>query len=281
MDGKRTADREGPLVFDIARGSFVDGPGIRTVVFLKGCPLRCRWCQNPESQKPGKETLFYPENCIGCGLCKTEGDEACSSLAKRVAGQYYSPEKLAQLIIRDRVFYQTSSGGVTFSGGEPLMFIDYIAETAKLLHEEEIHIAVETSGYFDYEEFSRKLLPFIDLYLFDIKVMDPVKHEVYTGKSNQKILHNFERLAAAGVNITARIPLVPGFTAGEENLSLIAAYFVHHKVENYALLPYNPSGLKKWERLGVQPPEDVSPEPMSMEEEKKWQHFFKERMNQL
>jgi pyruvate formate lyase activating enzyme len=270
-----------PLVFDIARGSFVDGPGIRTVVFMKGCPLRCRWCQNPESQKPGKETLFYPENCIGCGQCETGGDEACNSLAKRVAGQYYPPKKLAQLVTRDRVFYQTSSGGVTFSGGEPLLFIDYIHEVAQLLHEEEIHIAVETCGYFDFEKIEDTLLPLIDLFLFDIKIMDPVKHEEYTGKSNEVILRNFEKLAAAGVNMTARIPLVPGFTAVEENLSQIAAYFLRRKVAGYALLPYNPSGLKKWERLGKQPPENVSPKPMTVEEETKWMQFFKERMKPI
>lgn len=258
-----------PLIFDIVRGSFVDGPGIRTVVFFKGCPLRCRWCQNPESQSPEAETLLYPERCIECGNCKKEGGE-CNLLVRQTAGSYYPPRELARMLLRDRVFYETSLGGVTFSGGEPLMFIDYISEVARILRPKKIHMAVETCGYFDYDRFAEKLLPFIDLFLFDIKLMDPVKHKKYTGKSNDVITRNFAELVKTGAHVLPRVPLIPGFTAEEKNLSQIADFFSRQKIKTYSLLSYNPSGLEKWQRLGKKPPQDVSPKPMTREEEQRW-----------
>jgi pyruvate formate lyase activating enzyme len=267
------------LIFDIARGSLEDGPGIRTVVFLKGCPLRCPWCQNPESQSPDAQTLFNPENCIDCGACRQGGE--CNSLARRTAGSYYPPDELAQLILRDRVFYETSQGGATFSGGEPLLFIDFIYEVARLIKKEKIHIVVETSGYFNYPHLEKKLLPLIDLFFFDIKIMDPGKHIKYTGKSNRLIIRNFERLIAAGAAVLPRIPLIPGFTANKENLAEIADFFIRHHIKEYALLPYNPSGLDKWRKLGAPPPANISPEPMSLLEEQKWSKFFKKRLQHL
>lgn len=257
-------------MIDIARASGVDGPGLRTVVFLKGCPLRCLWCQNPESQEPEAESFFYAERCIKCGYC----NQGCYSLARQTAGQYYSPPELARLILRDKIFYQVSSGGVTFSGGEPLLFIDYLYETAQILKKENIHIAVETCGYFDFAAFENTLLPFIDLFLFDIKLMDPVKHQMMTGKSNHLIIRNFKKLCESGVAIIPRVPLIPGYTASEENLSQIAAFFVEQGITNCTFLPYNPSGIAKWERLGKQPPENSSPVPMPLEEEQKWIAFF-------
>lgn len=262
-----------PLVFDIARGSFVDGPGIRTVVFFKGCPLRCVWCQNPESQHPGPEVLFYPEYCIKCDQCKS----GCNSMARRTAGQYYPPGKLARMILRDETFYHVSNGGVTFSGGEPLLYIDYIHETVNYLDRDTIHIAVETCGHFDFKKLEKGLLSRIDLFLFDIKIMDTAAHEAYTGKSNERILRNFKTLREAGAEVLPRVPLVPGFTATEENLSRVADFFVEQGVERYSFLPYNPSGLKKWERLGKKPPGDLSPRPMTLEEEREWVAFFNAR----
>ncbi|MCX6580899.1 MAG: radical SAM protein [Candidatus Aminicenantes bacterium] len=265
-----------PLVFDIARASGVDGPGLRTVVFLKGCPLRCEWCQNPESQDPAAENLFYAENCIKCGCC----DQGCYSLARQTAGRYYSPPELARLILRDKIVYQVSSGGVTFSGGEPLMFIDYLYETAQILKQENIHIAVETCGYFDFQSFEKTLLPLIDLFLFDVKLMDPVRHEIATGKSNHLIIRNFKKLCESGLEVIPRVPLIPGYTASRENLSQIAAFFVEQGVADCAFLPYNPSGIDKWARLGKQPPANLSPIPMHLEEEQAWIAFFnREREN--
>ncbi|MCP4694857.1 MAG: glycyl-radical enzyme activating protein [Desulfobacterales bacterium] len=260
-----------PLVFDIAMGSFADGPGVRTVVFLKGCPLRCIWCQNPESRSLEAETFFYPERCIECGNC----DDACYSNVRITAGRRLSPAELAGVILQDKLFFMNSSGGVTFSGGEPLLFIDYLRDVSSLLKREKIHIAIETSGYFNYGEFEKKLLPYIDLMLYDIKLMDPGVHEKHTGKSNEIILGNFKKLLNAGVEILPRVPLIPGFTATRENLSGIADFLKGLNVEACVLLPYNPSGRDKWVRLGKKKPENVSDNPMPLEEEKGWIEFFK------
>jgi pyruvate formate lyase activating enzyme len=181
---------------------------------------------------------------------------------------------LARLILRDKIVYQVSSGGVTFSGGEPLMFIDYLFETAQILKQENIHIAVETCGYFDFQAFEKKLLPLIDLYLFDIKLMDPVRHEAVTGKSNHLIIQNFKKLCDSGVKIIPRVPLIPGYTASQENLSQIAALFVEEEITDYTFLPYNPSGIDKWTRLGKQSPANQSPIPMTLQEEQRWITYF-------
>ena len=258
-----------PLVFDIARGSFVDGPGIRTIVFFKGCPLRCVWCQNPESHRLMPEIGYYPEYC-------NNGSDASE---KRVIGKYYPPDELAEIILRDRVFYETSDGGVTFSGGEPLIFIDYLEEVSRILKAKNIHIAVETSGYFNFQTFEEKLLAFVDLILYDIKIMDPDKHLKYTGKSNELIIRNFENLLNRNVEILPRIPLIPGYTATEEHLSQIADFFSEHNIKTYRFLPYNPSGINKWKILGKAVPENMPENPMTLEEERRWIKFFKNRMN--
>jgi pyruvate formate lyase activating enzyme len=264
-----------PLVFDIARASFVDGPGLRTVVFFKGCPLRCQWCHNPESQQPRQETMLYPENCIRCGNCETD----CSSLARRVVGTYYTPAKLARLILRDRVFYRTSSGGVTFSGGEPLLYIDYLHKVARILKGEmpDIHIAVETCGYFDFEKLNALLLPYIDLFLYDVKLLDPGKHRDFTGKSNRKIIRNLEQLMQTGAEVVGRIPLIPGCTATKDNLSGIAGFFKRLNIKKHDFIPYNPSGMDKWRRLGKKPPGDLPSRPISLAEERQWIDFFNSR----
>ena len=260
-----------PLIFDIAMGSFADGPGVRTVVFLKGCPLRCVWCQNPESQALCQETFYYPERCVDCGNC----DTACYSNVRMTVGDSISPAELAGVILQDKPFFQNSSGGVTFSGGEPLLFMDYLRETSLILKEENIHIAVETSGYFDYREFETKLLSLVDYLLYDIKLMDPGDHKKHTGKSNEIIIGNFEKLLKADVDVLPRVPLIPGHTATRENLSGIARFLKSLKVTECMLLPYNPSGLGKWVRLGKKPPESVSEKPMSMGDRQKWVDFFK------
>jgi pyruvate formate lyase activating enzyme len=264
-----------PLIFDIVRGSFSDGPGIRTVVFLKGCPLRCLWCHNPESQNPRPETLYHPEKCINCGKC----ENGCYSMARLNIGQYISPVKLAQIILRDKVFYKNNSGGVTFTGGEPLLFMDYISEVAKQLKHDNIHIAVETCGYFDFDKFKERLSPFIDLILYDIKIIDPDEHKNYTGKSNEIILDNFRELIDLGINILPRIPLIPSYTATEENLSHIAELFKSNKIFKYSFLPYNPSGIDKIRKLNKKLESNLTQNPMTLSEEQNWIEFFSARMN--
>jgi len=263
-----------PLIFDMARGSFVDGPGIRTVVFFKGCPLRCLWCQNPESQEFHSETFFYEERCIRCGRCS----QGCDTLARQEVGKYYSPHELGQLILRDKVFFDTSNGGVTYSGGEPLMFIDYLVQVSELPALKGVHQVVETCGYFDFDLLTGKLIKFIDIFYFDIKIMDPLLHKRYTGKSNRLILENFKKLLDLGKNVLPRIPLIPGYTATGENLAAIADFLLANGVRKYRLLPYNPSGEKKRQRLGREPDKNIPGKPFTKEEEDYWIGFFDDLM---
>lgn len=258
--------------------------------------------------------MYYPEKCIQCGNC--EKGEECYSLARQIVGRCYPARELAQVILRDKIFYETSSGGVTFSGGEPLLHIDYIAEVAGRLKTEKIHTAVETCGYFDYMKLEKKLLHLIDLFLFDIKIMDAGKHKEWVApavkptpplrstppaEGNSKhfvfsslkispqagrgvleiILRNFKKLLEAGVQVMPRVPLIPGFTATEENLSRIAGLFIEQGIKEYVLLPYNPSGIDKWERLGKERPAGLSAKPMTQQEEEKWFRFFEEKLSDL
>lgn len=259
-----------PLVFDIGRASGEDGPGLRTVVFLKGCPLQCLWCQNPESQNPDKEVLFNRDLCIKCGNCASE----CYSLARQTIGQYYSPEILAEMILRDEIFYKKSGGGVTFSGGEPLLYIEYIRDTLLCFNSIHIHTAIETCGIFDFNSLENNLLSKIDLFLFDIKTMDPALHKKWTGRTNYKIIENFKKLVEAGKEILPRIPLIPGYTASEENLIEISQFFKQMGIKKIELLPYNPSGVEKWEKLGKSPPTNLSKKPLNQVEFSRLRDFF-------
>jgi len=212
-------------VGDVAHGSWVDGPGMRTVIFLKGCPLRCTWCHNPEFQR-------------------ADG-----------AGRALSAERLASLAARDRLFFAATGGGVTFSGGEPLLFIDYVADVAAHLVEQGIHITIETCGYFDLPHYSRKLEKFVSLLLFDVKIVDADEHRRWTGAENALILRNLAALVERGTKLRVRTPLVPGITATEKNLDDIAR-LMPGRVE---LLPYNAP---------------ASEGPMPMEEEARWRRYF-------
>ncbi|MBN1130572.1 MAG: glycyl-radical enzyme activating protein, partial [Chitinispirillaceae bacterium] len=260
-----------PLVFDIARGSFADGPGIRTVVFLKGCPLRCAWCHNPEGQRPEAEQFYDKNACIHCGKC----EQGCESKALTLVGTVYSPEELVEKLLRDRIFFETSNGGVTLSGGEPLMHLGYCAQVCAHLKSAGIHIAVETSGYFDWDLFERSLLPSIDLVLFDLKIAEPAEHLRWTGVDNARIFSNYDNIRRSGIAFRTRIPLVPGITATKENMQALARYLAALEESRVDFLPYNPSGRVKWERLGAQPPDGCPENPMGIEEERHWRELFK------
>lgn len=274
-----TDARKLPLIFDVHPGSLDDGPGIRTVVFFKGCPLACIWCHNPESQSPLPEMAFYPDRCIGCGECgrvcpnhalDPESPEMilrdqcslcgqcaqeCYALALRKVGEEYPVARLVELLRKDEIFYKSSGGGVTFSGGEPLLYMDYLSEVMRLLKAEGVHLTIETCGYFDQEEFATKILPYTDLLLFDLKLFDPVLHRQYTGQDNQCILANFRYVVSEpGLQVIPRIPEIPGITDTPENLQQITDFLKENNCREYHLLPFNPGGLNKRIRLGKEIP---------------------------
>lgn len=220
------------LIFDIKRDSSEDGPGIRTTVFFKGCPLSCIWCQNPEGKK------FLPEKDIH---------------GKQI-GTWVSVEELMYRLLQDKPFYDNTGGGVTLSGGEPTLQMDFASKLLQALKREGIHTALETSGFFRYESFKKKMLPWLDLIFFDIKLIDEAASKQYTGRSNKRVLHNFSRLLAdAKIPVTPRIPLIPGVTTTAKNLEDIAAFLKQHGIHTCELMPYNPLWLDKLQKLGITP----------------------------
>lgn len=264
-----------PLLLPLRRFALDDGPGIRSTVFFKGCPLSCVWCHNPESMSGKCEIAFYPRRCIKCGECSgvcpesaiSMGDsgrinrdicaacggccEACPALALERMGEYVPPDKLVELLLRDQHFYEASGGGVTLSGGEPTFYADYLEKVLTKLKRQHIHIAIQTCGLFDFELFSTRFLTKIDLIFYDIKLFAPDLHLRYTGVDNRVILNNFARLArVAREKMIPRVPLVPGITATRENLSDIASYLHELGYERGELLPYNPGGIDKRRALG-------------------------------
>jgi pyruvate formate lyase activating enzyme len=220
-------------IFDIQRFSIEDGPGIRTTIFLKGCPLRCKWCQNPEGLEFGLGSGYEPR--AGEGLQEIE------------------PEILAEEAMADKVFFETSGGGVTFSGGEPLAQIDALVKTARLLHMNGIHTAVETSLFVN-RDIIEKALDAIDLFFADLKIFDPDLHERATGKRNEVILENFRFLAhqtKGSGRVVVRTPLVPGYTAIQENLEAIGTFIASIDPGlTWEMLNFNPLASAKYIKLG-------------------------------
>jgi pyruvate formate lyase activating enzyme len=264
-----------PLIFDIARGSFDDGPGIRSTVFFKGCPLRCVWCHNPESQSPLPEIAWFEKRCISCGTCykvcpqnaHPENDPGpidrtrciacgkctieCNSGALRCFGKYWSVEQLTELLLRDLIYYRKSGGGVTLSGGEPLLFSEYCSELCARLKIHDIHIAIQTSGHFDFGEIASGVLQMIDTIYYDLKLMDKEQHRLYTGRSNELIIDNLRRLESAKKpELYVRTPLVPAITATAENLAAIREFLGPLSIKGWRLLDYNPTYLSKSKALG-------------------------------
>jgi pyruvate formate lyase activating enzyme len=261
--------------FNVQRFSTEDGPGIRTTVFFKGCPLRCAWCHNPEGMSPQPELMWYDTRCIGaqdclracpvgalqlapggmqvdrglcdaCGLCV----DACPAGALEVIGRSWSAEALLAEVEKDAVFYQTSGGGVTLSGGEPMMQAEFVAALCQLCHQAGLPIALDTCGIAPWARYET-LLPWLDLVLYDLKLWDGASHRVVTGVDNTAILDNARRISAAGMPMWIRTPVIPGHTDSAENIAALGAFIAAElpTVRRWDLLAYTNLGEPKYRRL--------------------------------
>jgi pyruvate formate lyase activating enzyme len=262
------------VVFDIQRYSIHDGPGIRTTVFLKGCPLRCVWCQNPESQNREPELLLNRTLCGGCGQCipvctvfansllerRSQVDRTkcvrcgtcvttCPNQARRLSGKFMTVDEVLKVVRKDLKFYEASGGGITLSGGEATFQPDFASALLRKSKELKIHTALETCGYVSWKVLDQ-LLPYVDLVLYDIKHWDSEIHQRGTGVSNQIIFENAKRVAEIKP-MKARVPLIPGFNDSEHDIRSIASFIgsLPNQIE-MDLLAYNPLGEGKYERLG-------------------------------
>lgn len=265
-----------PLIFDIKRYSINDGPGIRATVFFKGCPLHCLWCHNPESLSGKTQKLFSASRCIGCGeccricavaatrltpdgvatdseLCTLCGrcEEVCPTLASEMSGRRYSIDELLAIIEKERPFFDQSRGGVTFSGGEPLLYPAYLLEILKACGRQGIHTAIDTSGFVKRETLLA-VAEHTDLFLYDLKMIDAKQHKRYTGVDNQLILDNLKALAQTGAVIQLRVPLIGGVNDDHDSISAIAALIASLSGVKRAvnLLPYHDVARGKDEKLG-------------------------------
>ena len=236
------------IVFDIRRGVTKDGPGLRTSVFLKGCPLRCVWCHNPESQSPEIERAVTT-------------DEVC--------GREMSVEEVMDEVRRDKVFYASSGGGVTLTGGEPIMQGDFAFALASAAHKDGIHVAIDTSGFAPWAAFER-MLSVVDLFLYDLKCMDSKRHRELTGVDNRAILENLRRLDDAGAKTWIRCPLAPGLNDSDEDLTVLKAFTSRlRNMEKLEICPYHPLGLEKYAKFGKKVLYD-NPNPASREDVSRW-----------
>lgn len=260
-------------IFNIQRFSIQDGPGIRTIVFFKGCNLKCLWCSNPESKKKEQQLFFQPTKCIGCNRCynscpkgaiskgaqwwQVDNEkcdscgictEACCSEAMLLKGQYKTADEVMDIVTQDMLIYTNSGGGVTFSGGEPTLQIDFLNELLEKSKKAYIHTALETNGFAAREKFDR-IKDKVDLFLFDIKLMDSAKHIQYTGQDNKVIQDNFKYLIDQGCNVVARCPLIPSINTDDENLIKMREFFVESSVKEIHLLPYHRLGINKYDSI--------------------------------
>jgi len=279
-------DKKG-VVFNIQRYSIHDGPGIRTTVFLKGCPLSCLWCQNPESQSMKPEIFYNAERCVGCGRCITVcpvkaiemGDakvktdrnvctgcglcvEACPEEARELMGKLMTVDEVVEEVMKDDIFYQRSGGGVTISGGEPFTQPGFSANILRLCRERNAHTAIETSGYAPWE-IAERVLEYTDLVLFDLKHMDPKEHMKLTGVSNELIHENARRIwHERHIPLWIRVPVIPGYNDSVEHIDTLAGFVVNELSPfiQVHLLPYNRLGESKTQQL-EKPGTGLSTEP--------------------
>ncbi len=268
-----------PLLVDIKSNSLDDGPGIRSVVFFKGCPLSCAWCHNPETISSKAELAFDREVCVGSLACAplcpegalTPGSvqhidrarctrcfecvDACPSGALERVGRPITGEQLVAELLRDKPFFDHSGGGVTLSGGEPTLHMEFLGELLGRLKVAEVHTLLQTCGAFGWRRFDEQVYPHLDQVYFDLKLLDPGAHRQMCGADNAAIRRNFERLharaLAGGVPVLARVPLVPNATATPDNLRAVAGWLAHRQVSSVQLVPFNPLWPEKLPKLGL------------------------------
>ena len=242
------------IIFDIERNTFVDGPGIRTAVFFSGCNLGCRWCHNPEGRDNGKKILFYKSKCTGCGRCKdltvSDEDFICLNGAKEICGKEYTIDGIFCEIVKDKSFYLASGGGVTFSGGECMLQIEFLEQLLKKCNSEGIHTAIDTAGHIEWDSFE-KILPYTDIFLYDMKAASDEIHKEYIGVSNKLILSNLAKLLKIQARVWVRIPVIPSVNASVDEFEKIKAFFDQNGYpEKIELLPYHDMGGHKYAALG-------------------------------
>ena len=292
------------IVFNILRYTIDDGPGIRSTVFLKGCPLRCPWCSNPESQKRPVEILHRKVACIKCGRCMAncpkgaiKVDESnvridrslciacercvmgCPNKALQTMGKETKVAEAYKTVMKDREYYESTGGGVTVSGGEPLMQPEFVAALCQKLQESGIHTCIETTGFADRKNWET-VLPHLDLVYFDLKHMDSKEHERVTGVPNELILENFKYVAQSGTPLVVRIPYIPGFNDSDENMEATARFVADVLPGNEVhLLPYHNYGEGKYESLDREYPMAGLERPSEEKLEHSKQFFDKYNLN--
>lgn len=283
------------VVFDVDRFAVHDGPGLRTTVFLKGCPLRCRWCHSPDPIRPTPQLIFREGRCVRCGRCvaacpreaqellvreageqESQPDSSVREVGARVAerrvlwercddcgrcvevclgralaiwGRRATAGEIVDVVLRQRPFYRQSGGGVTLSGGEPTYQLPFALAVLRGCHEQGVHTALETCGAAGWSAYEG-LLPYVDLFLFDLKHMDPARHREYTGVSNERILESFVRLVGAGAEVIARLPLIPGHNDDEANVVATAGFVRSAGGKIISLLPYNAASGDRYAWIG-------------------------------
>ncbi len=263
------------LITNIQKCSVHDGPGIRTTVFFKGCPLNCLWCHNPETQRYTKDIMYSSEKCSFCGQCekrcpnqaisisekivstnleKCDFCEKCMDFcvnnAREIIGKEYTVEELIKEIDKDKIFYEESGGGVTLSGGEVMMQIDFVEALVKRCKDKGISVAVDTCGYTNFENYKR-ILDYVDIFLYDLKLINSQKHEEFIGKPNKLIIENLQKLCEYGAKINIRIPLIEGINTDEDNINETIRFLQSLNIKEVNLLPYHDIGMHKYTKLNM------------------------------
>ena len=293
------------IVTNIQKFSLHDGEGIRTTVFFKGCPLNCVWCHNPETWESKPQLMYNAEKCNSCKRClescpnkaisakgAENSGEACAVIqdftkcngcgscvefclndAREICGTAYSASEIFKVIERDIPFYEQSGGGATLSGGEAMARdIDFLVELAQLCQNAGISLNIDTCGFVPYEKF-QKMLPYTDTFLYDIKIMDSIRHKEFTGQDNLLILENLKKLSADGAKIHIRLPLIEGKNTDDDNISALIEFLREINVLKVSLLPYHNIGSAKFQRLGM-PQSDLGFKPPSIEKLKEIRDQF-------